>query len=218
MIDTSREGRFQELLQPESEILGIGWGRGLVMNGCSLRIRQGTSDNRINETRFVWAEDPGNAHHAMQGACGKHRSIPSQLAFSIVAERPWFILLGVGAVECSVKNIVGTDMHKPGTPRCTESGKAFRRLEVDPESCFQIAFAAVDIGSSSAVDHHITGTKTLGGKPCLSGIGIGKIDLGAGQGDHLGNLREGLPATEKCRTETTIGTKDENFHREKDEG
>jgi hypothetical protein len=76
-----------------------------------------------------------------------------------------------------------------------------------------VALAPVDIGGGGAVDHHVAGAECSGVKTLLRPCGIGKVDQGPGQGNDP-DMRKPPPSAREGRAETTVGTEDDDFHRQ----
>ena len=111
--------------------------------------------------------------------------IPRQLGHSVMTQGIGLILLGVGAIEHSIKDIVGADMNESGPSLRTEPGDSPRGLRINPGSQLPIPLAAIDVRGSCTVHNNIPRSKIIGCQSRLGFLGIGKIDLGTGQGNNL---------------------------------
>ena len=183
------------------------------MDSSRLGRAQGAADDGVHEARLVRAEDPGDADHAVRWAGREDLAVSLELGHAIVAEGTRFVLFCVRSVERPVKDVIGADMHEPGPACGAKPGDATGRDGIDRAGLVAVALAPVDVGGGGAVDHHVAGAERSGGETFLRPCGIGKVDQGPGQGNDR-EMRKPTPSAREGRAETTVGTEDDDFHRQ----
>jgi hypothetical protein len=98
----------------------------------------------------------------------KNRTVTLKLGHAVEAQRIRFILLSVGTIERSIKDVVGTDVNKPSATLCAKMCDPPGTLGIDASSLIMVALTTIDIGGGSAIHHHITGTESESSKSRFS--------------------------------------------------
>ena len=122
-----------------------------------------------------------------------------------------FVLLGVGALQQTIEDIVGADMNQPRTSVGAEAGNPRGRLCIDSSSRIWILLTPIDIGGGGTVHDHIASPEGTRCQASHRFFRIREIDLGARQRHHLG-VGKFAPATDQGGAKTAVGSKNQNLH------
>ena len=152
----------QKWLQQRANVQRVCW-RGVFVRDRGNFFLARLFENGIDEAGPVRPKNPRNPNDQRAIVRLQRAAFPFPFRFSVNANRPRFVFLGVRLPLLAIENVVGADVNESRFLRAADFRKEARRFRVEGERFLLVVLAAIDIRLRRGVDQRVKTERTQRG-------------------------------------------------------